>query len=166
MRRRRSASLSYCAIRCGIGEDRVCIATPNGTSMILLAGRGLCSRRHDSEAVNGRIEGGDHLGMRPQLIVVPFNYRPHGLPFERPAGSVNRQPKIAASTDDGAERTKSPCISRPNRDGNVQPGESKGSLTPVTLVRDKFTSTGKYGDSGIETLCSPAHIPRRDRSGS
>ena len=46
-------------------RNRVCIATPNGTSMILLAGRGLCSRRHDGEGVNGRIEGGDHLGMRP-----------------------------------------------------------------------------------------------------
>jgi hypothetical protein len=33
--------------------------------MILLAGRGLCSRRHDSEGANGRIEGDDHLGMRP-----------------------------------------------------------------------------------------------------
>jgi hypothetical protein len=32
MRRSRSASLSYCAIRCGIGEDRVRIATPSEMS--------------------------------------------------------------------------------------------------------------------------------------
>src|SRR5256885_1993589 len=133
--------------------------------MILLAGRGLCSRRHDSEGVNGRIERGDHLGMGAYLIVVPVNYRPHGLPFEYPADVVDRQRKFAASTDDGAERTKSPCISRPNRHRNVQPGKSEGSLTPAPLVRDEFASSGKYRDSGIDAFCLPVHIPGRDRSG-
>jgi hypothetical protein len=39
--------------------------TQRNVAVILLAGRGLCSRRHDSEGVNGCIEGDDHLGMPP-----------------------------------------------------------------------------------------------------
>src|SRR6266853_565293 len=52
-------------------------------------------------------------------------------------------------------RSHPPCISRADRYGNVQPGESEGSLAPAPLVRDKVASSGKYGDSGIDAPYTP-----------
>ena len=121
--------------------------------------------RHCVERRNGGIKGGDDLGVCPYFIVIPAGNRPDGLPFERSTGVVNRQPKFAAGTDDGADRAKPARISRPSRHRNVEPSDSEGSLTPVPLVGDNFAGTGQYGHSVIDASWLPADIPGRNRSG-
>jgi putative DNA primase/helicase len=74
---------------------------------------------HRVERRNSRIEGGDHLGVGAYLIVIPAGNRPDGLPFERSACVVDRQSKVATGPLDGAQRTKSPRISRSHSHGDV-----------------------------------------------
>src|SRR5262249_47274413 len=118
---------------------------------------------HCVERRNSGIEGGDDLGMGAYLVVVPVDDGPHGLPFERLACVFDRKRQFTTSPVDGAQRTEATGVSRPDRHGNVEPGESEASLTPAPLVGDKFAGTDKYSDGGIDACGLPADIPGRDR---
>jgi hypothetical protein len=115
---------------------------------------------------NRGVEGGNHLSVSAPPVVVPVRHRDDSLPFENPAGDIDRQPKLATSALDGAERAKAARKARPDMHWNIEPSGSECSLAPSPLIGNEPSASNKYGDSGIDTFWLPAHIPGWDDSRS
>jgi hypothetical protein len=88
------------------------------------------------------IEGGNHLSVSALPVVFPVHNGNDRLPFENPAGIIDRQPKLATSALDGTERAKAVRKARPDMHWNVQPSDGECSLAPHILAAGSHTRLG------------------------